>query len=64
VDFVVKREEKILPVEVKLSGKMSPAFRNFIKRERPGMGIVVTLHDSGIEYVNTIPVYFIPACVI
>ena len=64
VDFVIKRGEKILPIEVKLSEKITPSFRNFIKREKPERGIVVTPRDSGLEYVDKTPVYFVPASII
>lgn len=62
VDFILSKEEEIIPLEVKYSASPSPgkSFHSFLKKFSPSKGFVLTKDLSKIEKIKGATVYFIP----
>ncbi|MBI4431460.1 MAG: ATP-binding protein [Candidatus Omnitrophica bacterium] len=66
VDFVIEREGKITPVEVKFSSfpeaRVPRSFVNFVDAFRPERGLILTKDFWGITRKNGCRILFAPAC--
>lgn len=66
VDFVLKKGEKIFPIEIKYRQfrrpKIDRGFRNFLKFYQPKTAVVVTQDYWNRAKVEKSLVYFVPAC--
>ncbi|MEM5801419.1 MAG: hypothetical protein QW350_00815 [Candidatus Aenigmatarchaeota archaeon] len=61
MDFVLSKDEKIIPIEVKLSGNLKKGFYSFLDHYKPEKAIVVTLNSfEKIKYKKT-TIYKLPA---
>ena len=64
VDFILEKEEKIIPIEVKYSNlsepKISRGFRNFILHYKPEKALVLTKGFCGDLKINSSLIKFIP----
>ncbi|HEC87756.1 MAG TPA: DUF4143 domain-containing protein [Thermoplasmata archaeon] len=62
IDFILMKNENLLPIEVKLTEtKPGKAFYSFITTYKPDVAIMVTLNDFGKDKINSCTVYKIPA---
>jgi predicted AAA+ superfamily ATPase len=62
VDFVLSRENEIVPIEVKLnSEKIGKSFYSFLQAYQPKRAIIVTLGKFKKQQVNGTTVYWVPA---
>jgi len=63
IDFLLRRENRIIPIEVKWSGypKISNAFRKFIKENPVDKGYILTKNSYKVERVNNCQIKFFPA---
>lgn len=62
MDFVVEKENKIIPIEVKWrvpKGRISRSFRSFLSQFKPKYGIIVNMEYRGKEKINQTEVIFI-----
>ncbi len=64
VDFILRIEDKLIPVEVKYSQidemKLSRSFINFINSFKPQRGIIITKNFIGMQKVNGTKVLYMP----
>lgn len=63
VDFVLEKNQQLIPVEVKSNLKkeiLQRSFYNFIKKYEPSIGFVFSANFSGTKKVENCLVYFIP----
>lgn len=61
MDFVLSKDGKVIPVEVKLSGeKLGKSFHSFLKTYKPEKAIVVTLDKFEKEKIRGTMVYRVP----
>ncbi|MCD6403320.1 MAG: DUF4143 domain-containing protein, partial [Candidatus Aenigmarchaeota archaeon] len=60
VDFVLSKEGRIMPVEVKLSGKPGKSFHSFLKAYKPERGLIVTLDKFERFKIRDTLVYKVP----
>ncbi len=61
VDFVLRKQDKIVPIEVKLSGEnLGKSFYSFLYAYKPEKAIVVSLDKFKKEKVNKTIVYWVP----
>ncbi len=60
VDFVLMRNGKIVPIEVKSFGKVKRGFLSFLKTYRPERAIVFSEREYGTKKVDKTEVLFIP----
>ncbi len=62
VDFLIKIEQGIIPVEVKLGGArtLGKSFYSFIERYKPKRALIVTLDHFGKEKIGGTEVYWVP----
>ena len=61
VDFVLLKEDRIVPVEVKLSGKPTRAFWSFCSEYKPDKAIIVTLDTFKLSKHKDTELLYIPA---
>jgi len=63
IDFLLRREDRIIPIEVKWSGspKISNAFRKFIKENPVDKGYILTKNSYKVEKINNCQIKFLPA---
>jgi len=63
IDFLLRREDRIIPIEVKWSGspKISNAFRKFIKENPVDKGYILTKNSYKVEKINNCQIRFLPA---
>ena len=65
IDFIVRREDRIIPIEVKLSPeKLGKGFYSFINAYQPEDAFVITLRDFHRERINSCNLFYIPAYMI
>ncbi|MGC8558447.1 MAG: ATP-binding protein [Nitrososphaeria archaeon] len=64
VDFVVKINDQLVPIEVKCTGREKRGFISFIKEYSPRVALVFTEVDSGIREVGNTKVAYLPHYVI
>jgi len=61
VDFILSKEEKIIPIEVKLHGEnLGKSFYSFLNTYKPEKGIIVTLDKFGKKKIGKTTVYWVP----
>jgi len=61
IDFILSKAEKIIPVEVKLSGeKFGKSFYSFLNAYEPEKAIIVSLDKFKKEKVGKTIVYWVP----
>ena len=62
IDFILERERKIIPIEIKysLSPSTGRSFYSFIEKFSPRTGYIFTQGFSGIKKIKKTKIYFIP----
>ena len=62
VDFVIQKEGKLIPIEVKYSSSPSigKSFHSFIKKFSPQKGYILTKGVFNIEKIGKTTIYFFP----
>ncbi len=60
VDFILKFENKIVPVEVKSFGKVKRSFLSFLRAYHPERALVLTENDFGVKKIGGADVLFVP----
>lgn len=61
IDFVISKEDKIVPMEVKFRDhKLSRGFHGFLKTYKPEVAVVFTLGKFGVEKIYGTKVAYIP----
>jgi len=61
IDFILTKEDKVIPIEVKTSKRINKGFYTFIKRYNPEKGLIVTLNEFDMKDIYNTKVYIIPA---
>lgn len=62
IDFILRKGEKIIPIEVKLSGeKLGKSFYSFLSAYEPERAVIVTLDKFRKDKVDNTTVYWVPA---
>ncbi len=62
VDFVLSKDEEIIPVEVKLSGeKLGKSFYSFLEAYAPKRALIVTLDKFAKQKIRGTTIYWVPA---
>ena len=62
IDFILSKEDKVIPIEVKLTGgKLGKGFHSFLNIYKPEVAFVVTLNEFDVETIDSCRVYRIPA---
>ena len=62
IDFILSKDEEIIPIEVKITGeKLGKSFYSFLKAYNPERAVVVTLDRFKKQKVMNTVVYWIPA---
>lgn len=64
VDFIIEKEQKLIPIEVKYSSKpiIGKSLYSFIEKFNPPEAIVLTKDYSGKDKIKNTQVKFIPLC--
>lgn len=61
IDFVLSKDKKLIPVEVKISGeKLGRGFYSFIKTYNPEKALIVTLNKFKKQKVLNTEIYWVP----
>jgi len=60
VDFVLLKDDEVIPVEVKTLGKIKRSFLSFLNAYRPKRAVVFSEKDFGIKKVGKTEVLFVP----
>lgn len=61
IDFVLRKEEEIIPVEVKLGGeKLGKGFYSFLNAYKPEKAIIATREKFKKQKINDTTIYWIP----
>ena len=64
VDFVLKKEEEIIPIEVKYQNfkksQITTGMKNFIELYNPKQAVIITKDYQAFVKINKCEVYFIP----
>lgn len=63
VDFVLEKNQQLIPIEVKSNlkkGILQRSFYNFIKKYEPTVGFIFSTNFMGLKVVENCYVYFIP----
>lgn len=60
VDFILKTEKEIIPIEVKTKPKITRSFRSFIQHYKPKKGVIANLNDVSKTRVNGCEVFGVP----
>ncbi|MCD6237141.1 MAG: ATP-binding protein [Thermoplasmata archaeon] len=62
IDFILSRGDRIIPIEVKLTGgKLGKGFHSFLNIYKPEVAFVITLNEFDVKTINSCTVYKIPA---
>ena len=61
IDFILTKGDKVIPIEVKTSKRISKGFYTFIKMYKPEKGLIITLNEFDIKDIYNTKVYTIPA---
>ena len=62
IDFILRKDNQIIPIEVKLGGKkLGKGFYSFLKVYHPKRAIIATLNTFKMEMVFDTTVYWVPA---
>jgi len=64
VDFIIEKEQKLIPIEVKYSSKpaLGKSLHSFIEKFNPPQAIILTKDYSGEDKIKNTQVKFIPLC--
>jgi len=64
VDFIIEKEQKLIPIEVKYSSKpaVGKSLHSFIEKFNPPQAIILTKDYSGEDKIKNTQVKFIPLC--
>lgn len=62
VDFILK--EKVIPIEVKLTPKITRSLRSFVEQYNPKLVVMANMEKYRETKINKTKVLFVPACVI
>lgn len=62
MDFIIRQEDGILPVEVKLGGSknLGKSFYSFIHKYKPERALMITLNEFGMRHVESTVVCSVP----
>ncbi len=61
IDFILRKDEKIIPVEVKLGGgKLGKGFYSFLNTYKPEKAVIATKEKFKKQKINNTTVYWIP----
>jgi hypothetical protein len=60
IDFIIEKNSKIIPIEVKTSGNIKKGFISFLKSYNPPNAIVFTMKDFEIKKIYNTTVAFLP----
>ncbi len=61
VDFVLSKDNNIIPIEVKLGGKkLTRGFYSFLKAYKPERAIIITLNEFKSQKIEDTIIYWIP----
>ena len=60
IDFIIEKNSKIIPIEVKTSGNIKKGFISFLKSYNPTNAIVFTMKDFEIKKIYNTTVAFLP----
>ena len=60
IDFILTKGDKIIPIEVKMSGKITRGFHSFLKTYSPERAVVVTLDKFEERKIGDTRVIFVP----
>ncbi len=61
VDFVLKKDKTIIPIEVKLGGEnLGKSFYSFLDAYKPERAVIVTLDKFKKQKINNTVVYWVP----
>jgi hypothetical protein len=61
IDFVLRKDEKIIPIEVKLGGeRLGRGFHSFLNAYKPEKAVVVTLDKFRKQKIDKTVVYRVP----
>lgn len=61
VDFVLSKDESLIPIEVKLSGeKLTRGFYSFLRSYNPERALIITLDKFKQQKVNNTLIYWVP----
>jgi len=62
IDFILSKDEEVIPVEVKLGGeKLGKGFHSFLKTYKPEKAIIATKEKFRKQKINNTTVHWIPA---
>ncbi|MEA1925428.1 MAG: ATP-binding protein [Candidatus Altiarchaeota archaeon] len=62
IDFILRKDEEAIPVEVKLDGeKLGKGFYSFLKTYKPEKAVIATKEKFKKQKINSTTVYWIPA---
>lgn len=59
IDFIINFSNRLIPIEVKVSPKISRGFLSFIKTYKPEIALVVNLKEQKIKEINNTKIAFI-----
>jgi len=61
IDFVLSKDESLIPIEVKLSGnKLTRGFYSFLRSYNPERALIITLDKFQQQKVNNTLIYWVP----
>ena len=61
IDFILRKDEEIIPVEVKLGGgKLGKGFYSFLNTYKPEKAVIATKEKFKKQKINNTTVYWIP----
>lgn len=60
VDFVLIRNNELIPIEIKSSGKVERGFYSFLKTYKPKRAIVFSEKDFGVKKIEKTEILFLP----
>ncbi len=60
VDFIMERKKEIIPIEVKITPKITRSFRSFISHYNPKRAVIANMNATGKKRVDGSEVFFVP----
>ena len=61
IDFILTKDENIIPIEVKLSGeKLGKGFYSFLNIYKPKKAVIITLDKFKKKNINNTTIYWVP----
>lgn len=64
VDFVLKQESEIIPIEVKLTPRITRSLLSFIKTYSPTKALIINLNQTGVVRRKKTKIIFLPAALL